>query len=104
MAATIANAVDERDLGVAGATQQMVNQVGVVIGIQVMQTVQAARAPAVGAVNAYGEAYLVGAALAACGVVFATFVRSTPRTAELRREVREAEAPAGAPRPLVDPA
>ena len=104
MAATIANAVDERDLGIAGATQQMVNQVGVVIGIQVMQTVQAARAPAVGAVNAYGEAYLVGAALAACGVVFATFVRSTPRTAELRRGVREAEAPAGAPRPLVDPA
>jgi MFS family permease len=104
MAATIANAVDERDLGIAGATQQMVNQVGVVIGIQVMQTVQAARAPAVGAVNAYGEAYLVGAALAACGVVFATFVRSTPRAAELRRGVREAEAAAGAPRPLVDPA
>ena len=44
MAAAIANSVDERDLGIAGATQQMVNQVGVVIGIQVMQTIQAARA------------------------------------------------------------
>ena len=65
MATAIANAVDEDDLGVAGATQQMVNQVGVVIGIQVMQAVQAARAPTVGAVAAYGEAYLVGAAMAA---------------------------------------
>src|SRR3546814_9803566 len=32
MAATIANAVDERDLGIAGAFQQMVQQLGVVIG------------------------------------------------------------------------
>ena len=65
MAAAIANAVDEDDLGIAGATQQMVNQIGVVIGIQVMQTVQEGRESAVGAVAAYGEAYLVGAAMAA---------------------------------------
>jgi EmrB/QacA subfamily drug resistance transporter len=82
MAAAIANAVDERDLGIAGATQQMVNQVGVVMGIQVMQTIQAARADAVGAVGAYGDAYLVGAAAAFVGLVFAFFVRSTPQTAE----------------------
>ena len=69
MAATIANTVDPRDLGIAGATQQMMNQFGVVLGIQVMQTVQAAREGVVGAVDAYGEAYLVGAAVAALGVV-----------------------------------
>jgi EmrB/QacA subfamily drug resistance transporter len=79
MATAIANAVHEDDLGVAGATQQMVNQVGVVIGIQVMQAVQAARATTVGAVPAYGEAYLVGGAMAALGVLFAVFVhRSAP--------------------------
>ncbi len=77
LAAAIANAVHEDDLGIAGATQQMVNQVGVVIGIQVMQTVQEAREASVGAIPAYGEAYLVGTALAAVGIVLACFVRST---------------------------
>jgi EmrB/QacA subfamily drug resistance transporter len=98
MAAAIANAVDERDLGIAGATQQMVNQVGVVIGIQVMQTVQAARAGSVGAVGAYGDAYLLGAAIALLGLAFAFFVKSTPRAEEpVWPDVRGAEAPTGAP-------
>jgi hypothetical protein len=57
----------------------MVNQVGVVIGIQVMQTVQAARSTSIGDVAAYGEAYLVGGAMAAVGIFFAVFVhRSAP--------------------------
>lgn len=77
MATAIANAVDEDDLGIAGATQQMVNQVGVVIGIQVMQAVQAARAGVAGAVPAYGEAYLVGGGMAVLGILLAWFVRST---------------------------
>ena len=84
MAAAIANAVHEDDLGVAGATQQMVNQVGVVIGIQVMQAVQAARATTVGAVPAYGEAYLVGGALAAAGLFFALFVHRSATEDELK--------------------
>jgi MFS family permease len=79
MAASIANAVDDRDLGIAGATQQMVNQVGVAIGIQVMLAVQTAREATVGAVNAYGDAYLLAAAVASVGVVLATFVRSSRR-------------------------
>jgi EmrB/QacA subfamily drug resistance transporter len=82
LAASIANAVDERDLGVAGAFQQMMTQLGVVVGIQVMQTVSVVRQPAVGDVAAYGEAYLVGAAAAGLGVVCALFVRSSPRRAE----------------------
>ena len=38
MTATVVNAVDDSDLGVAGAMQQLVVQVGAVIGLQVMQT------------------------------------------------------------------
>lgn len=77
LVAAIANSVDDDDLGVVGATQQMMTQFGVVVGIQVMQSTQAARAGAVGAEAAYGEAYLVGAAAAAVGLVFAFFVRSS---------------------------
>ena len=62
LAASIANAVDERDLGVAGAFQQMMTQLGVVLGIQLMQTVAVVREDAVGEVAAYGEAYLLAAA------------------------------------------
>ncbi|MGH9138038.1 MAG: MFS transporter, partial [Acidimicrobiales bacterium] len=79
LAASVANAVDEEDLGIAGATQQLLNQIGTVVGIQVLQTVQASRAPSVGGVAAYGDAYLVGGAVALLGLVFAAFVRSTRR-------------------------
>lgn len=82
LAASIANAVDERDLGVAGAFQQMMTQLGVVVGIQVMQTVSVVRRPSVGEVGAYGEAYLVGGAVAAAGLVCAFFVQSSQRRAE----------------------
>ncbi|CAN5779557.1 DHA2 family efflux MFS transporter permease subunit [soil metagenome] len=79
MAASIANAVDEGDLGVAGATQQMMAQVGVVAGIQLMQTVQVSREPMVGLVESYGQAYLLGGAVCVLGLVAALFVRSTRR-------------------------
>ena len=79
LAASIANAVDERDLGVAGAFQQMMTQLGVVLGIQLMQTVSVVRRDAVGEVAAYGEAYLLAAAVAGLGVLCAFFVRSSRR-------------------------
>jgi hypothetical protein len=78
-AASIANAVDERDLGVAGAAQQMMTEVGLVIGIQVMQTVQVTREESVGALASYGDAYLVGAAACVVAAGFGLMVRSTPR-------------------------
>ncbi len=81
MAASVANAVRDRDLGVATAAQQMMAQVGVVSGIQILQTVQQAREPVVGAVASYHWAYLVGAVAGVLALVFATFVRST-RTAD----------------------
>ncbi len=79
MAATIANAVDEADLGIAGAAQQMMTQIGVVAGIQLMQTVQASGVRTVGLVSSYQRAYLLGAAVSALGIVTAAFVRRSPR-------------------------
>lgn len=40
LTAAVANAVDDDDLGVAGAAQQMLQQVGLVIGVQLLQSVQ----------------------------------------------------------------
>lgn len=78
-AATIANSVDERDLGVVGAAQQMMTEVGLLAGVQLMQTVQVARADVVGEAASYRDAYLVGAGAAVLALVCASFVRSTPR-------------------------
>ena len=75
MAATIANAVDEADLGIAGAAQQMMTQIGVVAGIQLMQTVQVSSVASSGLVGSYHNAYLLGGAVCMLGVVSASFVR-----------------------------
>jgi EmrB/QacA subfamily drug resistance transporter len=79
MAATVANAVEDTDLGIAGAAQQLISQVGVVAGIQIAQTVQAARQGEVGLVESYHDAYLLAGVVAAMGLVAACFVRRTPR-------------------------
>ena len=79
MAATVANAVDEDDLGVAGATQQLITQVGVVAGIQLMQTLQVSMRDSVGLVSSFHYAYLLGGAVSMLGIVSATFVRRSPR-------------------------
>jgi len=102
MAAAVANAVDERDLGVVAAAQQMMAQVGVVAGIQILQTVQAAREPSVGGIDSYHTAYLVGALVAGLGVVAAFFVRSHRHRVPAAE--RERGAPAGAPREIFEPA
>ncbi|CAN5557329.1 MFS transporter [soil metagenome] len=80
MSSTVAHAVDEADLGVAGAAQQMIVQVGVTFGIQLLQTVQRVRQPVVGLESSYSQAYLVAAVLAGlCVVVAAGVRRSTAR-------------------------
>ncbi len=76
MAATVANAVADHDLGVVGAAQQMVALMGTVTGTQVLFTVQQAR-EATSLAGSYQSAYLVGAALCAGGVLAAAFVRRT---------------------------
>lgn len=80
LASSITNAVDEADLGVAGAAQQMMTQVGITIGIQAMQTVQQVRRGPAGLAGSYHQAYLAGAVLAALGLGTATFIRRIART------------------------
>ena len=79
MAASVANAVDEENLGIAGAAQQLLTQVGIVAGIQLAETIQAARQHAVGVVQSYHEAYLLAGAACVLGLVCALFVRSAER-------------------------
>ena len=75
LVSSVANAVDEQDLGVANAAQSMVSQIGVVAGIQVMSTI----AGGADETAPYAAAYLVGAAIAFLGVAGSAFVRSAAR-------------------------
>lgn len=79
LASSITTAVDEHDLGIAGAAQQMMVQVGVVFGIQVMQTVQVARVGPAGLAGSYHQAYLAGGVLAVAGLVASVFIRRIDR-------------------------
>jgi MFS family permease len=80
LASSITNSVDERDLGIAGAAQQMMTQVGIVFGIQIMQTVQQARLTPAGLTGSYHQAYLAGGVIAVLGLITASFVRRIART------------------------
>jgi len=99
LASSVTNAVDEEDLGIAGAAQQMMMQVGIVFGIQIMQTVQQSRLRAAGIAGSYHAGYLSGVVLAVCGLTAATFMRRIPRAAgrartrELRPLPRVVEEP-----------
>jgi predicted MFS family arabinose efflux permease len=77
MTATVANAVADEDLGVAAALQQLMTQVGAVVGIQVMQTVQAATEDSSGEIGSFANAYHVGAVAAVAAVALAVVVRPT---------------------------
>jgi len=75
--AAAANAVEPERLGIASAAQQMMSQVGAVVGMSVLATVaggSTARSPFV-------HAYAIGGALAVAGVAVALVVRSAARTA-----------------------
>lgn len=104
MSSTVAHAVDESDLGVAGAAQQMMSQIGVTFGIQLLQTVQQVREPAVGLGRSYSQAYLVAAVVAGLCVVVAAGVRRSaaegggPAEHVVEADVVEAEL-AGVPVP-----
>jgi EmrB/QacA subfamily drug resistance transporter len=79
IAASVANAVDEADLGIASATQQLMTQVGSAAGIQVMETVQTAREPTVGLIGSFSEAYLVGFVASVLALVCALGIRRATR-------------------------
>ena len=73
------NEVALEELGVMSAAQQMVTQIGVVAGIQVMVTVQASAHGGVGSLASFHRAYLVGVVVALSAAVCAVLMRNTPR-------------------------
>ena len=79
VAASVGNAVDESDLGIASAAQQLLTTVGLVAGIQLMQTVQSAREPVVGTVRSFHDAYLLGGAVCVLALVCSFYVQSARR-------------------------
>jgi len=87
ISSSVANSVSEEQLGIASAAQQLVTQVGLVAGIQLMSTIQASREATDGLTGSFRASYLLGAGVCGLGVVCALFLRSAPRGA-----------PEGAPR------
>ncbi|MBI5089444.1 MAG: MFS transporter [Actinobacteria bacterium] len=73
-----ANAVGHSDLGVIGAMQQLMQQLGAVAGTVVLTTISVYGAQ--GNLGPYQHAFIAGGVVAALGGVAAWFVRSTPRT------------------------
>lgn len=86
--ASVANAVDQSDLGVASASQQLMSQVTTVAGVQLMTTVQTSMAPD-GLIPSFRAAYVLGAGVSLLAVGLAWFIRSAQRG-------REEGAPQGA--------
>ena len=82
LAACVANAVPIEQMGTASAALQVCTQIGVVSGIQVMESVEVARAHA-GIVGSFHDSYLVAALAALVTTGVAGMVRSTARRGEL---------------------
>jgi EmrB/QacA subfamily drug resistance transporter len=74
ISAMVAGAVEPKRLGSASAALQVASQVGVVAGIQVMETVQVA-AQHHGLVGSYHDAYIVGAAVSLVAIGAALAIR-----------------------------
>lgn len=75
ISASVANAVEIERMGSASAGLQVANQVGVVAGIQVMETVQASRQHLAGVVGSFQNAYAAGAVVTVVAVVAASLLR-----------------------------
>ena len=75
ISAMVANSADVRHMGSASAALQVANQVGVVAGIQVMETVQASREHIAGVVGSFQEAYVAGAIVTVVAVVATLMIR-----------------------------
>ncbi len=79
------NEVAEDELGVMSAAQQLITQIGIVAGIQVMVTVQASSHGGVGSLASFHRAYAVGAVAAVLAGVCGFFIRNTPRGVDSAR-------------------
>lgn len=97
LAASVTASVASEDYGIAGAAQQMMNQVGMVVGITAMQSVQQAQLRVGDQVGSYPWGYLTGLAFAAVGVATAfRIVSADPGTAAVG-DLGPADAPGSAP-------
>jgi MFS family permease len=81
------NEVAPDELGVMSAAQQLITQIGIVTGIQVMVTVQASGGGGVGTLASFHRAYAVGAVVAVLAGVCGFFMRDTPRQKRTRTPV-----------------
>jgi MFS family permease len=77
-AASASNEVAADELGVMSAAQQLITQIGIVAGIQVMVTVQASGHGWAGSLASFHRAYAVGAIGAVLAGVCALFMHNTP--------------------------
>jgi MFS family permease len=68
------------ELGVMSAAQQLIAQIGIVAGIQVMVTVQATAGGGAGGLTDFHRAFAVGAVVAAISGVCGLCIRNTPRS------------------------
>lgn len=73
----VANSVDDDDLGVAGALQQLIVQLGAVLGSTVMIAIHESTLSH-GAIPSYAYALMSGVVMALVGVAAASRTRSTP--------------------------
>lgn len=86
LGALVAGAVDNERLGSASAVVQLASQVGVVAGIQVMESVQASFARSASLVGSYHYAYVAGGVAALAATVVAVAIRPA-RQARVNRAV-----------------
>jgi EmrB/QacA subfamily drug resistance transporter len=103
LSASVTASVDPGDLGVGGAAQQMVGQVGMVAGIQVMQAVQQGRVSSVGLAASYPWGYLTGMALAFVAVLLAPRIATAASRPLPEVDVAERARGAASRRPLAEP-
>lgn len=81
LTALVSNAVDDDSVGVAGAMQQLLSQMGAVLGSTVMISIHEITAGS-GVVESYSYGLLAGAVTAVVGVVLATRLTPTDRSVQ----------------------
>lgn len=82
LSALVSNAVDDDSVGVAGAMQQLLSQMGAVLGSTVMISIQEMTSKS-GVVESYAYGLLSGAATAIIGVVLAMKLTPTDRSVSI---------------------
>jgi MFS family permease len=92
--AIMANEVSDKEFGVMSAAQLVTQQVGQVMGSQILLSIQATLVVSRGLSGVTGTAlletfklpFLIGGVVAACGTILAVFCRSVPRDRTRRLE------------------